>query len=212
MAYFPLFVDLADKDCLVAGGGKVATRKVRMLLDFEARVFVVAKEICKELKDLSRNNDFLYIEERAFADQDILDKTLVIAATDDVEVNNHISRLCKKMRVPVNVADQIEESSFILSSYLKQQNVVAAFSSGGYSPVLTQYLKNESKAYLTKEIGEINECLGKNRKRIQMIFPAEEQRKEVFRSILMHALSNACIPTDKEIEEIISLIKSKYEI
>lgn len=212
MAYFPLFVDLADKDCLVVGGGKVAVRKVKMLLDFEARVFVVAKVFCKELKDLSLLNDSLYLEERAFADQDILDKTLVIAATDDAEVNNHISQLCKKMRVQVNVADQIEESSFILPSYLKQQNVVAAFSSGGCSPVLTQYLKNESKAYITKEIGEINECLGRNRKRIQMIFPAEEQRKEVFSSILTYALSNACIPTDKEIEEIISLIKIKYEI
>lgn len=212
MSYFPLFVDLTDKKCLVVGGGGVATRKVRMLLDFGARVSVVSKSICDDLFLLSTDNENLSLSEREFCEEDICEMYLVIAATNDDILNGQISLLCKEKNIPVNVVDRIDECSFILPAYVKEKNVVAAFSSGGNSPVLAQYLKSRAKEFLTEEIGEVNECLGKTRNKIRNIFPTETIRKEVFKGILEYALSNNNIPTEKEIEIIISRYKETYEI
>lgn len=212
MSYFPLFVNLTDRKCLVVGGGSVAVRKVRMLLDFGARVSVVSKDISNELLLLSQNSEKIFISQREFHEEDILEMFLVIAATNDNSLNRQISQLCKTRNIQVNVVDKLDECSFILPAYVKEKNVVAAFSSGGNSPVLTQYLKAKAKEYITEEIGEINECLGSVRKEIQNIFPTEAIRKEVFETILQYALSDNSIPTEKEIEIIISQIKKKYEI
>lgn len=212
MSYFPLFVNLTDRKCLVVGGGSVAVRKVRMLLDFGARVSVVSKDISNELLLLSQNSEKIFISQREFHEEDISEMFLVIAATNDNSLNRQISQLCKTRNIQVNVVDKLDECSFILPAYVKEKNVVAAFSSGGNSPVLTQYLKAKAKEYITEEIGEINECLGSVRKEIQNIFPTEAIRKEVFETILQYALSDNSIPTEKEIEIIISQIKKKYEI
>lgn len=212
MAYFPMFVDLTDKNCLVVGGGKVALRKVRMLLDFGASVLVMAERICEELTDISNANDKLSLCCGDFSKEAVLGKFLVIAATDDDSVNQHIASVCRNNNIPVNVVDKIEECSFILPSYTKEKDVVAAFSSGGKSPILTQYLNSKAKDYVTEEIGLINECLGKVRKKVQDIFDTEVQRKMVFQEILDYSLSEQKIPTEKELEIIISRMKEKYEI
>ena len=54
MSYFPMFIDLKDMNCLIVGGGKVALRKVRVLCDFGAVIKVIGKEICEEIKEISR--------------------------------------------------------------------------------------------------------------------------------------------------------------
>ena len=212
MAYFPLFVDLTNKKCLVVGGGNVATRKVRMLLDFDARVVVVSKNVCNELKILLETSDQILLMKREFRVEDIDDVILVIAATNDLSLNNHISNACKMRQIPVNVVDSREECSFILPAYIKEKDVVAAFSSGGKSPVLTQYLKKMAKEYVTEELGDINAYLGNIRKEIQCLLPTEEQRKEVFEKILDYSLTNHEIPSKKETEIIISWVKAKHEL
>lgn len=212
MAYFPMFVDLTNKKCLVVGGGKVALRKVKMLLDFGAYVSIVAGNICSELVDLSLTNTMLSIYHRDFFKEDVLEQLLVIAATDDAKTNHYIAEICHKNNIPINVVDTLDECSFILPSYTKEQNVVAAFSSGGKSPVLTQYLNSKSKEYVTEEIGLINECLGSVRKKVQTIFDTEAMRKKVFQEILKYSLSQHRAPTELELEIIISRMKEEYGI
>ena len=136
MAYFPLFINIKNKPCLVAGGGKVAMRKARVLLDFGAQVFVIAPVIEKGIKRMKE----ITVMEREFLLEDIDDKTLVVAATDDAAENHRIAELCKERGILVNAVDRIEDCSFIFPAYVKQKDVVAAFSSSGKSPVLTQYL------------------------------------------------------------------------
>lgn len=211
MSYYPLFIELTDKNCLVVGGGAVAGRKVRMLLDFGARVHVVAKRINDELLLLAKEHRELVISEREFQKEDLSAMFLVIAATDDDALNSQISHLCKEKNIHINVVDKIEECSFIVPAYIKEKNVTAAFSSGGRAPVMTQYLKSRAKEFITGDIGEINECLGGIRSYVLETFPTEAIRKEVFRRVLEYALSNDTIPTEKEMEIIISQIKNKYE-
>lgn len=209
MAYFPMFIDLTNRACLVVGGGQVALRKVKVLLDFDAVVTVISKDFCPELKNLAETQHRISLIPGEINWQDIEKMELVIAATDDGEVNRQISEFCRIRKIPVNVVDEKEECSFILPSYVKEGNLVAAFSSGGNSPVLTQYLKKQEKEILTPMLGEVNEQLGKWRKKVQETFREEEKRKQAFQSVLMFAIEQEKVPTDEEIKEILKLLESE---
>ena len=206
MAYFPMFVDLTDANCLVVGGGSVALRKVNVLLDFGAKVHVIAKEISMDLAALSEETDHLLLEQREFTPFDLQDRKLVIVATSDNELNGQIYMMCSKGGIPVNVVDDQEKCSFIFPSYIKEQNLVGAFSSGGNSPALTQYLKNKEKEILTARLGALNEVLGRWRQPIKELFPLESSRKSAFEQLIDYALCYDGIPTDEEIEELLGAI------
>ena len=206
MAYFPMFVDLTDANCLVVGGGSVALRKVNVLLDFGAKVHVIAKEISMDLAALSEKMDHLLLEQREFTPFDLQDRKLVIVATSDNELNGQIYMMCSEGGIPVNVVDDQEKCSFIFPSYIKEQNLVGAFSSGGNSPALTQYLKNKEKEILTPRLGELNEVLGRWRQPIKELFPLESSRKSAFEQLIDYALCYDGIPTDEEIEELLGAI------
>ena len=206
MAYFPMFVDLTDANCLVVGGGSVALRKVNVLLDFGAKVHVIAKEISMDLAALSEETDHLLLEKREFTPFDLQDRKLVIVATSDNELNRQIYMMCSEGGIPVNVVDDQEKCSFIFPSYIKEQNLVGAFSSGGNSPALTQYLKNKEKEILTPRLGELNEVLGRWRQPIKELFPLESSRKSAFEQLIDYVLCYDGIPTDEEIEELLGAI------
>ena len=184
MAYFPMFVDLTNTNCLVVGAGEVALRKVNVLLDFGAKVHVIAKEISMELAALSEETDHLLLEQREFTPLDLQERKLVVVATSDEELNAQIAMMCKEGNIPVNVVDDQEKCSFIFPSYLKEQNLVGAFSSSGKSPALTQFLRNKEKEVLTPRLGELNEMLGRWRQPIMELFPLEESRKSAFEQLI----------------------------
>ena len=146
MAYFPVFVNMDGKKCLVVGGGKVACRKVKMLLDFGLQVTVIAPIVSDEIKALGQ----VTIVEQQIKLSLIKDYYLVIAATDQVEINRKIAEECKKNNKLVNVVNAPEFGDFICPAYLKSGNVVAAFSSGGSSPVIAQYLKETVSPVITE--------------------------------------------------------------
>ena len=102
MAYFPMFIDIEKKKCLVAGGGTVALRKVRVLLDFGAQVMVVAPQIDSQILRLTGN---VCVKERTFEPEDLKECVLVVAATDDAAENHRIAQLARENNIPVNAAD-----------------------------------------------------------------------------------------------------------
>lgn len=196
MAYFPMFVNLKDQPCLVVGGGMVAYRKVKVLLDFEARVVVVGENICDKINEIVKKSNQLELQKKCFEDADCDNMFMVIAATDDKELNHHIAGICNSKGIMVNAVDQKEDCSFIFSSYIKEKNLIAAFSSGGNSPVLAQYLKSQEKEILTPFLGELNEYMGKIRKRVIEKYDAEEKRKEIFKEIVNTAIENGELPQE----------------
>lgn len=206
MAYFPMFVNLTNTNCLVIGGGQVALKKVNVLLDFDAKVHVIAREICMELAALSEETDHLLLEQREFTPDDLQNRKLVVCATDDNEFNGQISMMCKEAKIPVNVVDDQALCTFIFPSYLKEQNLVGAFSSSGNSPALTQFLRNKEKEVLTPKLGELNEMLGRWRKPIKDLFPQESARKSAFEQLIDYALCYDGIPNDEEVEELLGSI------
>lgn len=209
MAYFPMFVDMTKRECLIVGGGNVAYRKVIVMLDFGAKVTVVAEDICDELRKLTiddiasedktgsytanKENRITFIKRR-FERKDCDGMEMVIAATDDSALNHEIAEYCKAKDIMVNAVDQKADCSFIFPSYIKEKNLVAAFSSGGNSPVLTQYLKGKEQEILTPFLGELNEYMGQIREKVIAQYDTEAERKRVFKEILCAAIDNGRIP------------------
>lgn len=209
MAYFPMFVDMTKRECLIVGGGNVAYRKVIVMLDFGAKVTVVAEDICDELRKLTiddiasedktgsytanKENRITFIKRR-FERKDCDGMEMVIAATDDNALNHEIAEYCKANDIMVNAVDQKADCSFIFPSYIKEKNLVAAFSSGGNSPVLTQYLKGKEQEVLTPFLGELNEYMGQIREKVIAQYDTEAERKRVFKEILCAAIDNGRIP------------------
>ena len=199
MAYFPMFVDMTERECLIVGGGNVAYRKVMVMLDFGAKVTVVAEDICDELRKLTiddtanKENRITFIKRR-FERKDCDGMEMVIAATDDNALNHEIAEYCKAKGIMVNAVDQKADCSFIFPSYIKEKNLVAAFSSGGNSPVLTQYLKGKEQEILTPFLGELNEYMGQIREKVIAKYDTEAERKRVFKEILCAAIDNGRIP------------------
>lgn len=195
MAYFPMFVDLTNQPCLVVGGGQVAYRKVMTLLDFDAKVIVVAKDICENISRMIEEKEYeIEVVRRTFEESDCDGKKLVIAATDDEQLNHDISQCCKAREIMVNAVDQKEDCSFIFPSYVKEQELVAAFSSSGNSPVLTQYLKAKEKDILTPFLGELCEYMGSIREDIIHNYATEAQRRAVFKDIVDTAIKTGKLP------------------
>ena len=205
MAYFPMFINIENQNCLVVGGGTVAFRKVQVLLDFKAAVTVIAPEVQKKLKKNLGNHITIY--ERKFVPEDLRDMTLVVAATDDKEQNHRIAELAKKACIPVNAVDQIEDCSFIFPSYIKKQNVVGAFSSAGNSPVITQYLKEEMREVLDEQLGEINEYMGSVRDAVKAQVPTEPERRKVYQTVLTELLEEG--RTGLKEDELLEIIKKR---
>ncbi len=201
MAYFPMFVDISGRDCLVVGGGRVAYRKTQVLLDYQARVHIVAQDISQDLQALASLSDKVTISKRAFASFDVADKLLVIAATNDDKTNKFIAELCIEKKIPVNVVDNKALSTFILPSYVKEDNLVAAFSSGGNSPALTQLLKEKEKEILTPYLGQLNEALGALRPKIKQLYGTEEERRTAYNKIIEEALKTGKVPDEEDLSQ-----------
>ncbi|MBU5459792.1 bifunctional precorrin-2 dehydrogenase/sirohydrochlorin ferrochelatase [Anaerostipes sp. MSJ-23] len=199
MAYFPMFIQLKGRKCLVVGGGKVALRKIKVLKDFEAEVTVVAPDIIEQIRQI---DDICRIF-RSFEEKDLKSVELVVAATDDKKENHRISQFCMEQNIPVNAVDQKEDCSFIFPSYIKEGEVVGAFSSSGQSPVITQYLKKKIRPTLTKQLGQISESLGEIREVVKKLVWPEKRRKVLYKELLNLSLEKNMSLDHDIIEQII---------
>jgi uroporphyrin-III C-methyltransferase/precorrin-2 dehydrogenase/sirohydrochlorin ferrochelatase len=137
--YLPIFVKVKNSLCLVVGGGEVGTRKAGLLLEAGAQVRVVAPYINPEL---AARQDVIAILEN-FAPAHLDGVSLVIAATNNRDVNQQISTLAQARNLPVNVVDDPELCSFIMPAILDRSPLMVAFSSGGASPVLTRMMRGK---------------------------------------------------------------------
>ena len=199
MAYFPMFVQLKNKKCLVIGGGRIALRKIEVLKDFEADVTVIAPEMIPQIRQIDKIRRIF----RTFMEEDFKEAELVVAATNDPKVNSEISKICMQRKIPVNAVDQKEDCSFIFPSYVKEGEVVAAFSSGGQSPMITQYLKEKIKPNLTEELGQIAQILGSLRAFAKSCIATEQERKAFYKELLQIGLEDIDSLEEQRINEII---------
>lgn len=148
--YYPVFLNVRGKRCVVAGGGEVALRKVRVLLEYGADVIVVSPSICSELGVLCREKK-LEIIFRKYRTADLEGTFIVIAASDERDVNRKIAAEAKSGKVLVNVVDDAAVSDFLIPSSMSRGDLTVAISTGGKSPALARKIKNELELYFSEE-------------------------------------------------------------
>lgn len=130
--HFPLFVSSENKPVLVVGGGKIAERRVQTLLEFSFAVTVISPTLTDTLTELSQVGAYLY-HNRPFEQQDIAGMYLVVAATNDREVNRTIGALCKEQQILVSVADKKEECTFYFPAVVLDDQLVIGITTEGKS-------------------------------------------------------------------------------
>lgn len=175
MDFFPIFLDIKNKPCLVVGGGEVATRKAGMLLQSGGRVTVVAPELSDTLKELTRSEKIAHIAGK-FRPDHLGEAVLVIAATDDRAANEEISKAAKALRIPVNVVDNPDLCSFIMPSVIDRSPLVIAISSGGTSPVLARVVRAKLETFLPAAYGRLAQFAASFREQVKKhILPAKRR-------------------------------------
>ena len=146
--FFPLFIDLKNKNILVIGAGKIAFRKVETLLKYNTNITVITKDI-KEEKFLTLKNINIKIGE--FEKTLLEDKFLVIAATDNPEFNRYIYELCNSKNILVNNITSKEEMNCRFASILEIEDYQIAISAKG-NPSKSKALKNKLKNLLKTDL------------------------------------------------------------
>jgi uroporphyrin-III C-methyltransferase/precorrin-2 dehydrogenase/sirohydrochlorin ferrochelatase len=152
--YFPAFLDLNDRPCLVVGGGAPAARKARLLERAGARLTVVARRAIPEIEDLEAAGA-LRLVRRGFVAGDVKGCAAVVSATGLGEVDARVSEAARAAGVPINVVDRPELSSFVAPAIVERDPVVIGISSGGASPVLARRLRARIEALLPARLGRL---------------------------------------------------------
>ena len=154
MDYFPAFLDLKDRACLIVGGGPVALRKARLLNSAGARLTIVAPETCTDLRDFALQNGHTIVQRR-YRPSDTKGRWLVISATGDADVEQAVFRDASDAGVFCNSVDDIENCSYITPAIVDRSPVVVAISSGGAAPVLARKLRAEIETLLPAGISAL---------------------------------------------------------
>ncbi|MFW5453875.1 siroheme synthase CysG [Thioalkalivibrio sulfidiphilus] len=183
MDFFPVFMRLKDRACLVVGGGPVALRKVSLLRKAHARVTVVSPALCPELAALKARDAIEHLP-RGFEDADVHARVLVIAATGDEDLNRHVSELCTERCIPVNVVDQPELCGFITPSMIDRSPIQVAVSTGGSSPVLARLLRSRIESFIPAAYGRLAALVEGYRLKVKASIPDTELRRRFWERLL----------------------------
>ena len=154
MKYFPAFLSLEGRRCLVVGGGELAARKLRLLRKAGARIVVVAPKAGVEIADLATRGEIDWVR-RGFVAGDVNGAAVVHGATGIEEVDARVAEAAAAAGIPVNVVDRPEISSFITPAIIDRDPVVIGISSGGTAPVLARRLRETLEELLPARLGRL---------------------------------------------------------
>ncbi|HXO15742.1 MAG TPA: siroheme synthase CysG, partial [Steroidobacteraceae bacterium] len=166
MDYLPVFLRLHGESVVVVGGGQVALRKAAWLRKAGAHVTVVAPHLHPELEQQAARGELTHIA-CGFSPAQLADAVAVVAATDDRTLNAAVSAAARERRVPVNVVDDAELSTFIFPAIIDRSPIVVAVSSAGHSPVLARRVREQIEALLPTRLGALARFMGARRKAVQ---------------------------------------------
>ncbi len=202
---YPAILKLADKRCVIIGGGTVAARKLETLCEAGAQVTVIAPAFCPQLKQTAKNYSCTLIEDY-YKPQLLQDAFVVIAATDNKAVNREITTaapcLCNNITEP-------ELSNFIVPSSIREGRIIAALATGGM-PAFTRLLKRQLAQVVTPQLADFNEFLLKQRELVKMTAGTSAQRTAFWRNLLTDDLINTVLAgnTAQAKEKILDAVNS----
>lgn len=183
MEYFPVFLDLKNRLCLLVGGGEVATRKGRMLAKAGARLRIVAPEISTELRNLVAQHHG-ELHEREYCTSDLQGCVLAIAATDIEALNEKISADAQQLNMPVNVVDTPALCTYITPAIIDRSPLVIAVSSGGEAPVLARLVRAKLETLIPASYGKLAQLASAWRDRVKARLGDGDSRRKFWEKIL----------------------------
>jgi precorrin-2 dehydrogenase/sirohydrochlorin ferrochelatase len=182
MRYFPVFLDLKERLCVVVGGGRVAERKIKAILRTGARVKVISPRLTASLARLKKRKRISHLS-RTYRRGDLRGGVLVIGATDDRSVNERIFREAAAGRIPVNVVDDPAHSSFIVPSIVDKKDLLVAISTSGKSPALARRLRQKLGKEIGPEYERLLKLLGKVREKLLPLGLGQQGNQKIFRKL-----------------------------
>lgn len=196
MPWFPMFVDLTGRPCLIVGGGTVAARKAEKLRPYRPALTVIAPEFVPGFTDCT-------LLRRPYRPGDEDGMTLVIVATGDSELNHAISATCRAKNIPVNVVDDKEHCSFLFPCLVQEGELSVGISTGGASPTAAMWLKNQITDLIPEHFDHILAWLEEQRPQIKSEIPDETARGALFAALFSACLERGRPLTREELEELL---------
>lgn len=185
MFYYPVSLDLANRSCIVIGGGKVAERKVKGLLTCGARLTVISPELTAGLTALHAEGRLLWVR-RPYREGDLAAAFLVIAATDDTDVQRRIHREASSLGILLNVADVPKCCNFILPATVRRGDLTVAVSTGGKSPALAKQLRLKLEKKIGPEYKILLNILGDLRTAVLADGRSQAENEALFNELIHH--------------------------
>lgn len=175
--YYPVMLDLKNKEVLVVGAGKVAYRKIKNLIKAKAKITVVSNEFLEEFESLNVN-----LIKDCYNEKYLKGKFLVIAATSNNKVNEKIAKDAKENSILCNVVDNKDISDFITPAVVSKEEVLISISTNGKYPALSKYIRKDLEdrySNYTKEYLELLETL-----RLEVIKRNEDDKEKLLKEVL----------------------------
>ncbi|RTZ94026.1 MAG: bifunctional precorrin-2 dehydrogenase/sirohydrochlorin ferrochelatase [Deltaproteobacteria bacterium] len=159
MTLYPVMLNLENRHVLVVGGGTVATRKVKGLMETGARIRVVSPEFSPEIQSLVKDGK-IEGARRDFSSRDLEGVTLAFAATDDPSLNDTISEMAMSNGIPVNNITRPETCTFFVPSRIRRGDLILAISTSGRSPAMARWLRETLENQIGPEFGDLTRWMG----------------------------------------------------
>lgn len=179
--FYPVNLNLDNMEIIIVGGGNVALRKCMNFLDFGKSVTVLAPEFDSRFLELGNKVDLI----NDIFKEEYIDKfDIVVAATDDKEVNEEIACICRKKSKLINVVDSRDLSDFTVSSYVKRGDLLIGISTGGKIPALSAKIRRYLEEIYDESFAEYVDLLGELREKIIKKYEDKTERKKVLKALV----------------------------
>ncbi|WP_394176978.1 siroheme synthase [Thalassotalea litorea] len=200
MQYFPIFLDSDKLSVVIIGGGSVAARKIELVCKTSANVRVVSPEINQTVEALIRRHNIDW-QQTCYDNTQIKDANLVIAATNDSQVNAQISEDAKALNILVNVVDAPQLCSYITPAIIDREPMLIALSSSGSAPILLQMLKTQIEQVLPNHYGKLAQFCGSKRHQVQQYIDDFATRKVFWQETLTGDIAQLILADDLQLAQ-----------
>lgn len=213
MRYYPIFLNVENRTCLVVGGGEVGARKVKMLLECGGVVGVVSPEVVPWLEEQIQEG-VVNLRGSRYEESQLDGCFLVIAATDDMELNCRIAQDAEKRGLLCNVVDYPQEGNFILPSLVRRGALTVAISTSGKSPALARQLRQDLEHRFGMEYADFLELMGVIREHLLRDSQDSRANKERFNQLVQSPLLELVRKRDYEgVDQILgTVLGSDYSL
>jgi len=181
--YYPINVDIREKDCLVVGGGQIASRKAESLLNAGGKVRLVSPKVTDEIEQWASVGK-IQLALRPFEPADLEGCFLVIGATNVPAVHDAIYQLCHEKNILVNIVDVPNRCNFIFPAVIRRGNFMLAISTNGASPGFSKKIRRELEVEFGEEYGTFLNWMSDARNSVIEKISVEADRKKVFESLI----------------------------